>query len=59
VAAVEIAGIKKLKIYNMANTKKEIIEEIEGILKANKDNIYCDEYQIAEMIKEVLKLYGI
>ena len=31
----------------MENTKnkEELIEELEGILKANKDNVYCDEYQ--------------
>ena len=41
----------------MENTKnkEELIEELEGILKANKDNIYCDEYQIADMIREALK----
>ena len=38
-------------------TKKEIIEELEGILKANKDNMYCDEYQLADMIREALKLH--
>ena len=45
----------------MENTKnkKELIEELEGILKANKDNIYCDEYQIADMIREALKLYDV
>ena len=44
----------------MENTKKikeDLIEELEGILKANKDNIYCDEYQLADMIREALKLY--
>ena len=61
VAAVGNAGIKKLKIYHMANTKnkEELIEELEGILKANKDNIYCDEYQIADMIREALKMYDV
>ena len=61
VAAVESVGIKKLKIYHMANTKnkEELIEELEGILKANKDNIYCDEYQIADMIREALKMYDV
>ena len=44
----------------MDNTrKKELIEELEAILKANKKNLYCDEYQIAEMIKEALKLHGV
>ena len=43
----------------MENTKnkKELIEELEGILKANKDNMYCDEYQLADMIREALKLH--
>ena len=36
-------------------TKKEIIEELEAILKANKNNIYCDEYQLADMIKNLFK----
>ena len=40
-------------------TKKEIIEELETILKANKNNIYCDEYQLADMIREALKLYDL
>ena len=54
-------GIQKLKRYHMENTKtkKEIIEELEGILKSNKDNIYCDEYQLADMIREALKLYDV
>ena len=45
----------------MENTKnkEELIEELEGILKANKDNVYCDEYQIADMIREALKLYDV
>ena len=53
------AGIGRLKTLVMENTKnkEELIEELEGILKANKDNIYCDEYQIADMIREALKLY--
>ena len=54
-------GIQKLKRLVMENTKnkKEIIEELEGILKSNKDNIYCDEYQLADMIREALKLYDV
>jgi len=38
--------------------KKEIIEEIEGIIKANKNNIYCDHYQLQDMIEEIFKLYA-
>ena len=54
-------GIQKLKRYHMENTKnkEELIEELEGILKSNKDNIYCDEYQLADMIREALKLYDV
>jgi len=54
-------GQNQLKIYHMENTKnkEELIEELEGILKANKDNIYCDEYQIADMIREALKMYDV
>jgi ribosomal protein S24E len=56
---VELVGTNQLKIYHMENTKnkEELIEELEGILKANKDNMYCDEYQLADMIREALKLY--
>ena len=55
------AGTLQLKRFHMENTKtkKEIIEELEGILKSNKDNIYCDEYQLADMIREALKLYDV
>ena len=41
------------------NNKEELIEELEGILKANKDNVYCDEYQIADMVREARKLYDV
>ena len=56
---VERAGILQLRWFHMENTKnkKELIEELEAILKANKNNIYCDEYQLADMIREALKLY--
>ena len=40
-------------------TKKEIIEELEAILKANKNNIYCDEYKLADMIKNLFKDYDV
>ena len=60
-AAVAHAGTGGLTMSVMENTKtkKEIIEELEGILKSNKDNIYCDEYQLADMIREALKLYDV
>ena len=61
VKPVANAGIGRLKPLVMENTKnkKELIEELEGILKSNKDNIYCDEYQIADMIREALKMYDV
>ena len=34
--------------------KKEMIEDIETLIKANKDNDYVDFYQLGEMIKEVI-----
>ena len=45
----------------MANTKtkQEIIEEIKGIIKANEKNIYCDEYQLGDMIKNLFKDYDV
>ncbi len=44
----------------MENTKKEeLIEELEAILKANKKNLYCDEYQIADMVKRLFKDYDV
>ncbi len=58
---VDNVGTLQLKRFHMENTKnkKEIIQELEGILKSNKDNIYCDEYQLADMIREALKLYDV
>jgi|21_taG_2_1085346.scaffolds.fasta_scaffold62804_2 hypothetical protein len=42
--------------YNMED-KEAIIEEVIAICKANKKNMYCDKYQLVDMIREVLKLY--
>ena len=55
------AGTLQLKRFHMENTKtkKEIIEELEAILKANKNNVYCDEYQLADMIKNLFKDYDV
>ena len=47
-----------MSVTENIKNKKDLIEELEGILKANKDNIYCDEYQIADMVREALKLHG-
>ena len=40
-------------------TKKELIESIQSILNANKDNDYCCQYQLSDMIKEKMKQYEI
>ena len=42
-----------------SKNKEELIEELLGILKANKDNPHCDEYWLADMIRETLKLYDV
>ena len=35
-------------------SKKEMIEEIESLCKANKNNPYCSVYWSADMIKEIV-----
>ena len=35
-------------------SKKEMIEEIESLCKANKNNSYCSVYWLADMIKEIV-----
>ena len=34
-------------------TKKELIKEIELLIKANKDNPYCEFEELSNMIKKV------
>jgi hypothetical protein len=34
-------------------TKQELIEEIELLIKANKDNPYCEFKELSNMIKKV------
>ena len=36
-------------------SKKEMIEEIESLCKANKNNPYCSVYWLADMIKEIVE----
>ena len=35
-------------------SKKEMVEEIESLCKANKNNPYCSVYWLADMIKEIV-----
>ena len=34
--------------------KQEMIQEIESLCKANKNNPYCSVYWLADMIKEIV-----
>ena len=34
--------------------KKEMIDEIQSLCKANKNNPYCSVYWLADMIKEIV-----
>jgi len=40
-------------------TKKELIKSIQSILNANKDNDYCCQYWLSDMIKQQFKLHEI
>jgi hypothetical protein len=51
-----VLKIDSTERYNMED-KEAIIEEVIAICKANKKNMYCDKYQLVDMIREVLKLY--
>ena len=49
---------KQQKYYGQIMEDKEaIIEEVIAICKANNKNMYCDKYQLIDMIREALKLY--
>tara|TARA_R110001592_G_scaffold146294_2_gene370323 strand:- start:39 stop:266 length:228 start_codon:yes stop_codon:yes gene_type:complete len=39
--------------------KKELCEELIIIINANKNNMYCDEHQLADMIHKTFKNYDI
>ena len=47
--AIRISDLKK---------KDELIDEIQAICKANKDNDYCCTYQLKDMIEKTFKLWG-
>ena len=36
-------------------SKEEMIEHIETLIKANKDNDNCSVYWLADMIKEIIE----
>ena len=38
--------------------KDELIDEIQAICKANKDNKYCCTYQLKDMIDKTFKIWG-
>jgi len=35
--------------------KKDLVEDVQGVLTWNKDNDYCCQYQLADMITKVIK----
>ena len=47
--------IKKDPVEN----KKELCEELITIINANKNNMYCDEHQLADMIHKTFKDYDV
>tara|TARA_R100001086_G_scaffold86531_1_gene42257 strand:- start:159 stop:323 length:165 start_codon:yes stop_codon:yes gene_type:complete len=48
---------EQVEIEDLKN-KDELINEIQAICKANKDNDYCSTYQLKDMIEKTFKLWG-
>ena len=48
---------EQLELEDLKN-KDELIDEIQAICKANKDNDYCCTYQLKDMIEKTFKLWG-
>tara|TARA_R100000234_G_scaffold69554_1_gene42655 strand:- start:492 stop:656 length:165 start_codon:yes stop_codon:yes gene_type:complete len=48
---------EQLELEDLKN-KNELIDEIQAICKANKDNDYCCTYQLKDMIEKTFKLWG-
>ncbi len=49
-----IRTVKKERKKGGSMTKEEMIEEIQSLCKANKNNPYCSVYWLADMIKEIV-----
>jgi len=43
------------KLAQEYTLKKELIDELRILLDCNEDNRYCDEYQLKDFIKVILK----
>tara|TARA_R100000234_G_C4899482_1_gene134995 strand:+ start:188 stop:334 length:147 start_codon:yes stop_codon:yes gene_type:complete len=43
------------KLAQEYDIKADLIDEIRTLLDSNEDNIYCDEYQLKDFIKVILK----
>ena len=58
--AVKIFKLTKEQQLEMKDLKNkdELIEKIQAICKANKDNDYCCTYQLKDMIDKTFKLWG-
>ena len=39
------------------NDKEKMLDEVMTICKVNLDNLYCDKFQLIDMIRDVLELY--
>ena len=48
-----------MSVTENTKNKEEIIEELKAIINANEKNIYCDEYQLADMVKRLFKDYDV
>lgn len=48
---------EQLELDNLKD-KEELIDEIQAICKANKDNRYCCTYQLKDMIDKTFKMWG-
>ena len=43
------------KLAQEYDTKADLIDELRTLIDSNEDNKYCDEFQLKEYIKIVLK----
>ena len=46
------------KLAEEFDTKADLIDELRTLIDSNEDNQYCDEHQLKEYIKIILKKIG-
>ena len=49
---------KMEKLAEEYDTKADLIDELRTLIDSNEDNKYCDEHQLKEYIKIILKKIG-